>query len=152
MADAFILSSSAFQDGKPIPASFTCKGDNSNPPLNIIGTPTDAKSLALILHDPDAVSGDFTHWLMWDIPSSTNGINAHSVPVGAVQGPNGIGDNQYMGPCPPAGTGTHHYIFELYALDTILNLPPQTTREELQKAIADHTIAKSQLVGLFAAE
>ena len=152
MANDFILSSSAFQDGEAIPVSYSCKGDNTSPPLNVGGVPVEAKSLALILHDPDAVNGDFTHWLVWDIPSSTQGINANAVPVGAIQGPNGSGDNKYLGPCPPAGTGTHHYIFELYALDQMLGLKPDTDRQQLEKAIQGHIIGQTKLTGLFTAE
>lgn len=152
MAKNFVINSSAFAAGTPIPTSYTCKGDNTNPPLNIMGTPPETKSLALIVHDPDAVSGDFVHWIVWGIPASTKGINANAVPVGAIQGLNGSGANRYMGPCPPSGTGTHHYIFELYALDNAPNLPPQTSRDDLLKAIADHTIAKTELTGLFSAD
>lgn len=95
------VASSAFADSAPIPAQYTCKGQNINPPLSILGVPAGAKSLALIMHDPDAVGGDFVHWTIWDIPASTENIAANSVPAGAIQGQNGGGRNKYMGPCPP---------------------------------------------------
>lgn len=148
----FQLSSSAFSNGQPIPAQYTCKGENINPPLAITNMPTQAKSLALIMHDPDAVSGDFVHWLMWDLPAATTGINANAVPVGAVQGANSAGASKYMGPCPPAGTGTHRYMFELYALDTTLGLDAGSERVALEKAMQEHVVDKTTLTGLFSAQ
>src|SRR3990167_5429426 len=146
------LSSTAFNDNQPIPTQFSCKGENVNPPLAVTGAPTEAKALALIVHDPDAVSGDFTHWLIWDLPTSTTAINANSVPVGAVKGQNDGGQNKYMGPCPPTGTGTHRYMFELYALDSVLNLPAGSDRSTLEKAMESHTLAKTTLTGFFNAD
>ncbi len=146
------LVSQVFGDSAQIPSQYTCKGQNINPPLSIMGLPAGVKSLALIMHDPDAVSGDFVHWLMWDIPTSTETIGVNSVPPGAIQGQNGSGKNQYMGPCPPAGTGIHHYLFELYALDKTLGLPASTSRDQLQKAMADHILAQHILTGLFSAD
>lgn len=146
------LVSQVFLGGAQIPARYTCKGQNINPPLTIMGIPAGAKSLSLIMHDPDAVSGDFVHWTMWDIAISTKSIAANSVPTGAIQGQNSGGQNKYMGPCPPAGTGTHHYLFELYALDKILGLPLSTSRDQLQYAMAGHIVARHTLTGLFLAE
>lgn len=146
------LTSSAFQDGGTIPQQYTCRGQNINPPLNITGQPEDTKSLALIMHDPDAVSGDFLHWLMWDMPASTQAIAATSVPVGAIQGPNGSGNNTYMGPCPPKGTGTHHYKFDLYALDTTLGLDSKSSRQQLEDAMKGHILDQTTLTGLFSAQ
>jgi Raf kinase inhibitor-like YbhB/YbcL family protein len=145
------LTSPAFTDRGEIPKQYTCKGDNVNPPLNITSAPQGTKSLALILHDPDAIGRDFTHWLVWDIPSETKSIAANSVPIGAIQGLNDNTDNSYMGPCPPAGSGTHRYIFEVYALDVTLNLPPPTNRKELEDALKAHILASNALTGLVAA-
>src|SRR5437868_7672505 len=111
----FEIISPVFRADSPIPPQYTCRGQNVNPPLNIFNAPKGAQSLTLIMHDPDAVSGDFLHWLVWDIPPKTEVISVNSVPVGAVQGLNGAGRAGYMGPCPPAGSGTHHYIFDFYA-------------------------------------
>ena len=146
------ISSADFSDGGTIPARYTCKGQSVNPPLDITGVPAAAKSLALIVHDPDAVSGDFVHWLMWDIPSSIETIAANSASPGAMQGSNGAGQNKYMGPGPPAGTGTHRYMFELYALDKPLSLSDQTSRDQLKKAMQGHILGQHTLTGLFAAE
>lgn len=145
------LTSQAFGDGAQIPELYTCKSQNINPPFSIMGVPAGAKSLTLIMHDPDAVSGDFVHWTMWDIPVSTASITANSVPASAVQGMNGGGGNKYMGPCPPPGSGTHHYMFELYALDKTLGLKSGTSRDQLQKALAGHVVAQYTLTGLFSA-
>lgn len=146
------LISPAFKEGENIPGQYTCKGSNVNPPLNIFNVPENTKSLALIMHDPDAVSGDFLHWLMWDIRPSTETIAANSVPVGARQGPNGMGKNIYMGPCPPAGSGTHKYVFELFALDTTLSLDSETTRLQLEDSMKGHILQQTFLTGLFAAD
>ncbi|MBI2592413.1 YbhB/YbcL family Raf kinase inhibitor-like protein [Candidatus Saccharibacteria bacterium] len=146
------LTSPAFEEGGNIPDSYTCQGQNVNPPLNITNVPGAAASLALIMHDPDAVSGDFVHWLMWDIPPSTKTIATGNVPSGVIQGLNSASQSKYMGPCPPSGTGTHRYMFELYALDeSPKNLDMETSREQLQKAMANHILAQHTLTGLFSA-
>jgi Raf kinase inhibitor-like YbhB/YbcL family protein len=144
------LISTAFNDGEEIPEQYTCKGTNINPPLTIMNPPAGTKSLALIMHDPDAPGTDFVHWLVWDVPANTQSIGPNSVPVGAVQGTNSFGKNNYGGPCPPAGTGTHHYIFELYALGTNLSLGADSNREKLQDALQDHTLAQANLTGIMA--
>ena len=143
------LTSVHFADQTRIPDQYTCKGQNLSPTLAIADVPAGAISLALILHDPDAVHGDFLHWVVWNIHPDTTAIAENSVPDGAVQGVNGGGTPGYMGPCPPAGTGTHHYIFELYALKDMLDIPADADRAAIQAAINEHTIEKTQLVGLF---
>jgi Raf kinase inhibitor-like YbhB/YbcL family protein len=109
--------------------------------------PADAKSLALIMFDPDAPGGDYNHWLVWDIPAGTIQLAANTVPVGAVQGLNSSGQNNYAPPCPPSGM--HRYIFELYALNSSLNLPAQTNKTQLLAAISDKAVARSTLTGTF---
>ncbi len=146
------LISSAFKDGDDMPIAYTCRGHNISPPLAISGVPADAKSLALIMHDPDAVNGDFTHWLLWDIPTSVNNLAADSVPAGAVQGLNDAGQANYLGPCPPKGSGNHRYIFELYALDNVPSLPARSNRDPLEAAIEGHALDQTTLTGMFAAE
>lgn len=143
------LISPAFRDGEPIPPQFSCRGQNISPPLNIFNVPPQTRSMAIIMHDPDAVSGDFTHWLIWDIPASCETIAVSSVPVGAIQGVNDSGKRGYTGPCPPSGTGIHRYIFELYALDNVLNLASGSTRQELEEAVRGHTLGSATLTGLF---
>ncbi len=144
------LTSQSFGDSKLIPQKYTCKGAGVNPPLAISGVPAEAKSLALTMHDPDAPVGDYVHWVMWNIAPDTSTIAENSVPPGALQGQNSSQHNAYLGPCPPSGA--HHYIFELYALDTSLNLPTGATRQQLEAAMQSHIIAQTKLTGLFATD
>jgi Raf kinase inhibitor-like YbhB/YbcL family protein len=145
------LISPVFDNNKTIPEQYTCRGQNINPPLNILNVPQAAKSLALIMHDPDASGTDFVHWVIWGIPPGTQTIGTNNLPVGAVQGKNSFGGNNYGGPCPPSGTGTHRYIFELYALDTTISLSPDSSREQLEKTMSNNIISQGTLTGLVAA-
>src|ERR1051326_2842006 len=106
------ISSTAFSNGGHLPAKYTCEGENISPPLTIKNIPREAKSLALIMEDPDAVFGTFDHWLMWNIPPHEE-IEENTFP--GIQGENSSGTNSYYGPCPP--NGVHTYQFKLYALD-----------------------------------
>jgi Raf kinase inhibitor-like YbhB/YbcL family protein len=139
--------SPVFRDGSPIPPQYTCVGPNVNPPFNIFSPPSGTQSLTLIMHDPDAPSGDFLHWLMWDIPPNTESISVNSVPVGAVQGMNDAGKSGYTGPCPPSGT--HRYIFDFYALDISLNLPASSKIADVIKAQKGHVLSHSAVTGTF---
>lgn len=150
VTDKLQLTSSAFTEGNAIPVTFTCKGENVNPPLTVNGVPSNAKSLAMILHDPDAPSGDWVHWLVWNINPSIIEIPQGSLPVGAVEGTTSFGKTGYGGPCPPSGT--HHYIFELYTLNTTLDLPQTTTREQLESAMNANILAQTKLTGTFSAD
>ena len=150
--NALEVISTVFRDGSHIPPQYTCRGQNVNPPLTILNKPPDTQSLTLIMHDPDAVSGDFLHWLIWDILPSIEIISVNDVPVGAIQGKNGLGKNRYFGPCPPRGTGTHHYIFDFYALDTMLNLPAENSIQDVIKSQKGHVLDHFALTGLFDAE
>jgi Raf kinase inhibitor-like YbhB/YbcL family protein len=142
-----MLISSAFADGQAIPDLYGCKGQNIKPPLVFKDVPAGAKSLALIVDDPDAPSGDWVHWLVWNIGPQTTGIDAASVPTGATEGKNDFGNNNYGGPCPPFGT--HHYHFTLYVLDSELNLPLATNKAALLKALDGHILAQTQLIGTY---
>ncbi len=141
------LASSSFENNQNIPKTYSCDGDNINPPLEISDVPENAKSLAIIMDDPDAPSGTFTHWLMWNIAPDTKKILEGDWPENAEQGINDGGELGYMGPCPPSGI--HHYHFKLYALSEKLDIPPNSTKEELEKEIEDAFIAKSELVGTY---
>jgi Raf kinase inhibitor-like YbhB/YbcL family protein len=140
--------SSVFRSGSTIPPQYSCQGQNVNPPFNIFNLPTRTQGLVLIMHDPDAPSGDYLHWLVWDIPPSTENISVNSVPIGSVQGTNSAGQIGYTGPCPPAGQ-THHYIFDFYALDTTLNLKTGAGLEDVKSAMKGHILERSSLVGTF---
>src|SRR2546423_3856389 len=141
------ITSPAFQEGGEIPAKFSRDGGNRNPALDISGTPSESKSLVLIVDDPDAPVGLFTHWLVWNIDPKTTEIAEHSVPNGAVQGTNDFPGAQYDGPQPPSGT--HRYYFRIFALDQTLNLRAGAKRKELDAAIKDHAIGQGQLMWRF---
>jgi Raf kinase inhibitor-like YbhB/YbcL family protein len=141
------ISSSAFQEGAEIPAKYSRQGGNANPPLRIADTPENAKSLVLIVDDPDAPVGLFTHWLLWNIDPKTSEIAEKTTPKGAVQGTNDYPTLGYGGPQPPSGT--HRYYFKIFALDQTLNLPASAKRKELDKVINGHAIAQGQLMGRF---
>ncbi len=142
-----VVTSSTFANNKPIPSIYTCEGDNINPPLKIEGIPTQAKSLALIMDDPDAPHGTFVHWVVWNIPP-TGEIDEHSAPGN--EGVNGRGQNIYSGPCPPSGT--HRYFFKIYALDAELDLPSDTTSRNLETEMKGHIVAAGQLIGLYSSK
>ncbi len=141
------ITSPAFTDQQSIPNKFTCDGDNINPPLEFKDMPAAAKSLALIVDDPDAPVGTWTHWTLWNIGPTTHVLSENSVPEGAIQGKTSSGQNVFGGPCPP--TGTHHYFFKLYALDNKLDLPSYSTVDKLTEAMQGHIIEEAQLVGLY---
>lgn len=147
------MTSDAFANGRPIPSSFTCDGNNASPPLRWSGVPRNAKSLALTVFDTDAPNGGFVHWVIYDIPASAPGLGA-GIPAqpklndGSEQGKNGTGQVGYHGPCPPSGPA-HHYYFRLYALNNQPNLPPGATMTELNQAIRGHVIAQGQLMGTY---
>jgi len=144
------LSSEAFADGAQIPSQYTCKGQNVNPQLTIANVPAGAKSLALIMHDPDAPAGDWLHWTLWNITPDTAKIDQNSTPAGAIAGTTDFGKPGYGGPCPPSGT--HHYLFDLYALDKILDLQSGADRNQLEKALQGHIVGQTKLTGLFGTE
>ena len=141
------LTSSAFDHNQKIPVVYTCDGQKINPPLAISGVPKEAKSLALIVEDPDAPTGTFVHWIVWNIDPETLEIPEGSVPEKSQEGLNGAGKEGYVGPCPP--TGQHRYFFTLYALDTTLGLNGQAKREDLDAAMQGHITAQATLVGVY---
>src|SRR5689334_13775976 len=141
------ITSSSFQEGGVIPEKFSKNGQNISPELRIDGAPADAKSLALIVDDPDAPVGLFTHWLVWNIDPKTTEIAEKSVPPGAVQGTNDYPGRGYDGPQPPSGT--HRYYFRIIALDKKLDLPSGAKRKELDKAMSGHVIAQGEYMGRY---
>jgi Raf kinase inhibitor-like YbhB/YbcL family protein len=140
------ITSSAFQEGANIPTKFTCDGSDASPRLEIAEVPSDAKSLALIVDDPDAPSGLFTHWIVWNIAPQIGTVGEASAPRG-VQGINDFGKSGYGGPCPPSGT--HRYYFKIFALDRELDLPPGAKRSQLDSAMKGHVVAQGQLMGRY---
>ncbi len=149
---ALDVTSSAFGRGGAIPARYTCDGPDISPPLTWGPVPDATQSLALIAEDPDAPSGTFAHWVIYNIPPNTRRLpedvpNRRSLPSGALQGTNGAGSIGYTGPCPPGGT--HRYFFEVYALDTELDLGAGATREEVVGAMEGHVLAEGRLLGTY---
>lgn len=138
--------SQAFTDGETIPDKYTCRGLGINPPLQIFDVPADAKSLVLIVRDPDASSGDFIHWLLWNIPPQTVEIAENSMPKGSVSGTNGSEETGFIPPCPPAGI--HRYQFQLFALRTEIDLPYTADVSQLEGAFDGKVIESTLLVGL----
>jgi len=146
-ASSISVTTPAFQAGGDIPAKFTCNGANANPELKINGVPNEAKSLVLIVDDPDAPRGLFTHWIVWNIDPKATDIGENSAPAGGIQGTNDFGKRNYGGPCPPSGT--HRYFFKIYALDTKLDLKPSARRAELDTAMRGHTLAQGELMARY---
>lgn len=144
----FTLTSPSFNHGSQIPSKYTCDGDNINPHLAIRGVPERAKSLALIMEDPDAPEGVAVHWLVWDISPETKEIRENTVPFGAGEGINCWGEPGYGGPCP--SEGMHRYFFRLFALDVRFKLPSDSAREKLEAAMVGHIVATAELMGTYA--
>ena len=144
------ITSAAFSEGGNIPRQYTCDGANVSPPLAWTGLPNGTQSLALIADDPDAPSGTWIHWVVFNVPAQSTGW-AEGVPAagpdGMIQGISSFQKPGYGGPCPPSGT--HRYYFKLYALDTLLSLQPHATARDLQSAMAGHILAEAQLMGRY---
>jgi len=142
------LTSDAFQNGQPIPAQFTCDGADRTPALKWDEPPAGTKSFALVIDDPDAPSGTFRHWGVFDIPASARSIG-DSQHVGT-EVANDFGKPGYGGPCPPKGHGPHHYHFKLFALNTEkLGLPSSAKVADVENAAKQHAIAQGELVGTY---
>ncbi len=152
-APAFALRSSAFGPGKAIPSRYTCDGSNTSPPLSWRGTPRHTASFTLIVDDPDAPSGVFTHWVLFNLPAGAHGLRQgqprrERLPGGAIQGQNTFGQLGYGGPCPPPGPA-HRYRFSLYALGVALHLEPGASKEQVLRAMRSHLLGKAQLIGRY---
>jgi len=141
------ISSSVFENNSKIPSKYTCDGEDINPPLEIKGIPGGTKSLVLIIDDPDAPTGTFLHWLVFNISPDVSLIEKNSLPEAAIQGKNGFGKENYGGPCPPLGE--HRYFFKIYALDKKLDLPSGSKLKEVEKEMEGRILDQSQLIGLY---
>jgi Raf kinase inhibitor-like YbhB/YbcL family protein len=147
-AATITVRSPAFAAGAMIPARFSCRGSNTPIPLTWTGVPASAASVALIMDDPDAPSGTFTHWVVFNLPVTTRGITNGRLPAGAAQAQNGRGQAAYTGPCPPSGT--HHYRFTVYAEPKRLPLRAGASMAEALAVIRSDALASGRLTGLFA--
>ncbi|MEM2785453.1 MAG: YbhB/YbcL family Raf kinase inhibitor-like protein [Candidatus Nitrosotenuis sp.] len=146
-----ILESPAFKDGGEIPKKYGYKNDNVSPPLKIRDIPSDAKSLVLIMDDPDAMGAVgklWVHWVVWNIDPKTSEIAEASVPKGAIEGTTDFGSIGYGGPAPP--DKRHTYIFKLYALNSKISLQKGANKKQVEDAMQDHIIAQTSLHGTFA--
>lgn len=148
-APALELSTPAFKQGEKIPSKYTCDGADINPALDFGGVPAGARQLVLTVHDPDVPknlvpSGNFDHWLVWDLAPDSKGI-AES--AGARMGINGTGKSGYMGPCPP--DREHRYFFRLYALDTPMSGKRFKDRASLEQAMKGHVLAQTELMARY---
>jgi len=147
------LTSSAFAAGAAIPTQFTCKGKDASPALAWSGAPQNTASFALIMDDPDAPSGVWVHWVIWNLPATADSLaegmpRSEQLPDGARQGRNSSGKIGYNGPCPPAGQ-THRYFFRIYALDNKPELAAGADRAAVDAAIQGHILAQGEYMGTF---
>ena len=143
------VTSSAFVQDEEIPVVYSCAGQNISPPLAWSGIPDDTREVAVVVDDPDAPRGTFTHWILYGLPPSTLSLDENTTPAEAKQAKNSAGRAAYAGPCPPSGT--HHYRFTVFALDEPLDLGDGADTDEALDAISEHAVAQGQLVGLFSA-
>jgi Raf kinase inhibitor-like YbhB/YbcL family protein len=147
------LTSTAFAQGQPIPAAYTCTGKNISPGLKWSGVPDGAKSLVLIADDPDAPMGTWVHWVLYDLPPATKELaedlqKSQYISGGGTQGLNDFKHLGYGGPCPPPGK-PHRYFFKLYALDKMLELKPGATKKAVEQAMEKHVLAQGELMGTY---
>ena len=147
-----IVTSSAFKEGEMIPSKYTCDGINISPPINWHTSVNGIKTFALISDDPDAPTGDWVHWIVFNIPPNIRELREdckanRNLPDEALMGTNGFRTISYGGPCPPSGI--HRYFFKIYALDIVLHLKAGATKKELLEAIKEHILAQGQLMGLY---
>lgn len=149
---SLVLTSTAFQDGEAIPSKYTCDGQDVSPLLAWSAPPNGTKSFALIHDDPDAPMGTWVHWVVYNLPASVRQLPEafpadQERPDGTRQGRTDFGRIGYGGPCPPSGT--HRYVFKLYALDTVLSLAPGATKVAVEAAMQGYILAQAQLIGTY---
>jgi len=150
---AFGISSPSFQNGKDIPKKFTCDGEDVSPALSWTDPPQGSKSFTLIADDPDAPRGTWTHWVLYDLPAPTTNLpegvpKTGELTAGGRQGTNDFPKIGYGGPCPPPGK-PHRYFFKLYALDSQLNLKAGTSKQEVEHAMQNHILGRTELMGKY---
>jgi len=153
---AMKIDSSVFSHNGKIPAKYTCDGEDINPPLAFSNVPKEAKSLALIMDDPDASNGVWVHWVVWNLPALPTGqaggrqafhLEEATTSIDAVVGENSWHKNEYGGPCPHQGE--HRYFFKLYALNSTLDLPTSSDKTKLEEAMQGKIIEQAELIGLY---
>ncbi len=146
---AIAVSSTAFKEGSKIPVKHTCDGQNVSPAIDWGEPPPGTKSFALIVDDPDAPGGTFTHWVLFNIPGQARRLEENTKSrEGAVQGKSGFGTPGYGGPCPPKGPA-HHYRFNLYALDKVLDLKTGASKQQVLDAMKGHVLEQGLLTATY---
>ncbi|MDO8240562.1 MAG: YbhB/YbcL family Raf kinase inhibitor-like protein [Candidatus Moranbacteria bacterium] len=141
------LTSAAFKNGQAIPMTYSCDGDGASPPLEISEVPAGAESLVLMIDDPDAPGGKFIHWLFWNLKPEAQEIKKNKKPVDAIEGLNELGKHGFVKFCPPSGT--HVYLFKLYALDTLLPPNSNLNKDQIRKLMEGHIIERVILRGYY---
>ena len=141
------ISSTQFTNNGKFPVKYTCDGQDINPPLAFSGTPEEMQSLVLIVDDPDAPSGTWVHWTVFNIDPKTTEIKENSVPQKAIEGLTSYDTQGYKGPCPPSGT--HRYFFKIYALDTILELDKTAKFSDIEQKMEGHILDQAEIIGLY---
>ena len=153
-AMALQISIDAFRNTERIPVVYTCEGENVSPAISWSGAPESTRSFALIMDDPDAPSGTFTHWVVWNIPADSAALERaaptdSALASGAIQGVNSARRAGYTGPCPPIGHGRHRYYFRLYALDTLLDLDGGAPVDSVRSAMRGHVLGEAEYMGTY---
>lgn len=142
------VTSPAFSNDTNVPTPYTCNGENISPPFEFRDFPPRTKSLVLIVEDCDAVPDAWVHWLVFNIPATTTSVPAGHIPEGGTEGIANGGTHGYEGPCPKYFRGTHHYYFRLFALDTLLDLPPAADKKQVVAIMQNHIVGSAALLGL----
>jgi len=142
---AFTATTPAFADGQPVPKQFTCDGNDVPPPITVSDPPDGTKSFAVVMDDPDAPKGTFTHWLAYDLPADGNALRT----TAGETLENDFGRRGYGGPCPPPGHGAHRYYFTVYAVDVPALDVPGKSRDDLEAALTDHALANARFMGRY---
>lgn len=142
------ITSPAFDNSTHVPEQHTCMGDNINPPFEFGGIPAQTKTFVLVVEDRDATPDPWIHWLVFNIPPTTTYVPAGNIPTGGTEGIANGGTHGYEGPCPKYFSGTHHYYFSLFALDTALDLPASADKAQVAASMQNHIIGSAALLGL----
>jgi Raf kinase inhibitor-like YbhB/YbcL family protein len=140
------ITSPAFENNQEIPEKYTCQGENINPPLELGEVPANAQSMVLIVDDPDAPAGTWTHWVVYNIPKDTEKIESGIKPPG-IEAVTSFGKPGFSGPCPPSGT--HRYFFKVFALDNLFRIGNDSNRTTVEAAMQNHILSSGELVGLY---
>ena len=145
--ESMTITSNSFINGGKIPKKYTCDDANVNPPLTFHAIPPESKSIVLIVEDKDSNPKDFTHWSVFDLSPYINGLDENTLPEQSTEGVNSFGNIGYNGPCPPKRT--HHYIFKLFALNTVLGINRGSSKQDLISKIQGHILDEAELIGTY---